>query len=360
MVKKLPLILVILIAACSGLPADAQKNDLAVIAYYAGSPSDLDNYEIEKLTHIIYCFGHLKGNELSIGNGGNMIEKMVSMKKRNPSLKVLVSLGGWGGCATCSDVFATDEGRRQFAESVKGIQAKYKTDGIDLDWEYPVVMGYPGHKRSMDDKENFTKLVKELRRTLPDQSVISFAAGGFHGYIDSAIAWNEVMPVVDFVNMMTYDLVNGYSTVTGHHTALYSSNPGMESTDRAVNMLLALGVPSDKIVIGAAFYGRIWKDVPDVNHGLYQSGVFSHSQNYKTFDNMLGTGGGFTEYWDSVVKAPYAYNPKTKQFMTYDNKQSIKLKTQYAIDKNLKGIMFWQLTGDTYKNGLLDAIWSQK
>jgi chitinase len=31
-------------------------------------------------------------------------------------------------------------------------------------------------------------------------------------------------------------------------------------------------------------------------------------------------------------------------------------KTKYAMDKNLGGIMFWQLTGDIYSGGLLDAI----
>lgn len=289
-----------------------------------------------------------------------MIEKMVALKKRNPKLKVLVSLGGWGGCATCSDVFSTKEGRMEFARSVKKIQEQYGTDGIDLDWEYPVVVGYPGHGRSPEDKNNFTQLVKALRNTLPKHSLITFAAGGYSAYIDSAIAWKDVMKIVDFVNVMSYDLVNGYSTVTGHHTALYSSDPTMESTDRGVNMLLKNGVPPGKIVIGAAFYGRIWKDVPDVNHGLYQSGVFFHGENYQHFEKMLEPGSGFTEYWDSVVKAPYAYNAATKQFMTYDNKHSIRLKTQYAIDRKLKGIMFWELGGDDYSDGLLDEIWKVK
>lgn len=341
-------------------PLSAQNKPLAVVAYYMGNPADLEKYEIENLTHIIFCFGHLMGNDLDVGRGGEMISKMVELKKRNPKLKVLVSLGGWGGCATCSDAFSTNEGRLAFAQSVRKIQEQYGTDGIDLDWEYPVVVGYPGHKRSPDDKNNFTALVKTLRKTLPENSLITFAAGGYSAYIDSAIAWKDVMKVVDFVNLMSYDLVNGYSTVTGHHTALYSSNSEMESTDRGVNMLLNRGVPSDKIVIGAAFYGRIWKDVPAVNHGLYQSGVFFYGEDFKSFEKMLAPGSGFTEYWDSVVKAPYAYNPTTKQFMTYDNKQSIKLKTQYAVDKKLKGIMFWELGGDTFTDGLLNEIWKVK
>lgn len=43
-------------------------------------------------------------------------------------------------------------------------------------------------------------------------------------------------------------------------------------------------------------------------------------------------------------------------FATGDNVASIKEKTKFAINKKLGGIMFWQLTIDNPKNGMLDAI----
>lgn len=337
-------------------PGWTQKNKLAVIAYYAGRPEALDNYEIDKLTHLIYCFGHLRGNELFIGNGAVTVNKMISFKEKNPDLKVLLSLGGWGGCATCSDVFSTDSGRTEFAHSVKSILSDLKADGIDLDWEYPVVSGYPGHSRSPEDKKNFTSLMKTLRDTLGKKAIISFAAGGYQDYLDSAIEWRKVMRYVDFVNLMTYDLVNGYSTVTGHHTALYSSGDEMESADRAVRYLLHKKIPAKKLVIGAAFYGRIWRDVPDSMHGLYQSGKFMHGVSYKNIDSLFTTSLGYTQHWDSTVNAPYAYNADSSFFLTYDDKRSIRLKTRYALMKKLGGIMFWQLGDDKPKDGLLSEI----
>jgi GH18 family chitinase len=63
--------------------------------------------------------------------------------KKKSFLKVILSLGGWGGCKTCSEVFSTEEGRKEFAQSAKDLCEKYKTDGIDLDWEYPAIEGYP-------------------------------------------------------------------------------------------------------------------------------------------------------------------------------------------------------------------------
>jgi chitinase len=159
----------------------AQQNKKAVLSYYSGSPERLDSFDANQMTHIIYCFGHLDGNKLKIATARDTqtIRKMVAMKKKNPELKVLLSLGGWGGCATCSDVFSTAKGRKEFAESVKRLNRYFKSDGIDLDWEYPTVPGYPGHKYAPEDKTNFTALVKQLRTTLGKKQVITFAAGGF-------------------------------------------------------------------------------------------------------------------------------------------------------------------------------------
>ena len=65
---------------------------------------------------------------------------------------------------------------------------------------------------------------------------------------------------------------------------------------------------------------------------------------------------GYVYYWDDVAKAPYMYSASLKKIITYDNERSIALKTKYAIDKKLNGIMFWQLGDDKTQNGLLDAI----
>ena len=148
---------------------------------------------------------------------------MVLKKSLNPELKVMLSLGGWGGCATCSDVFSTSTGRQEFAQSVKEVTTYFGTDGIDLDWEYPSIAGFPGHTFRPEDKENFTALLKEIRAVNGEDFEISFAAGGFTEYIQSAVDWTEVVKYTDFINIMTYDLVHGFSKVSGHHTPLYST-----------------------------------------------------------------------------------------------------------------------------------------
>lgn len=334
------------------------KKDIAVIAYYAGRADRLDSFAVEKLTHLIFCFGHLKGNQLHIGSARDTaaIHKMVGLKKRNPNLKIILSLGGWGGCKTCSPVFITAEGRKEFAKSVKAINDYFGTDGIDLDWEYPAIEGHPGHPFTAEDKPAFTKLVQQLRKELGKKQEISFAAGGFTAFIDSSIEWKKVMKIVDRVNLMSYDLVNGYTTQSGHHTPLYSTPEQKESTDHGVQMMLAAGVPADKIVVGAAFYGRVFEVKDTLNNGLYRSGRFLKGLSFNRQADTLTEANGFIQYWDSTANAPYSFNPQRKLMVSYDNKRSVALKTAYAIQHRLNGIMFWQLGEDTLKDGLLDAI----
>ncbi|MEK6782254.1 MAG: glycoside hydrolase family 18 protein [Bacteroidota bacterium] len=345
----------LLMVSTSLLSAQSQK-ELNIIAYYAGGPEQVDSLPAEKLTHIIFSFCHLTGNTLTVDNGRDSltIDKLVGLKKRNQKLKIILSLGGWGGCKTCSEVFSTDGARKEFSQSVLELNRYFHSDGLDLDWEYPTIEGYPDHSYKPTDKPNFTALVKELRKTFGTLYELSFAAGGFQKFMEESVDWDAVMKNVDRVNIMSYDLINGYSTITGHHTALYSNSLQKESTDNAVQYLIKIGVPRNKMVIGAAFYARVWENVSEVKNGLYQTGNFKMGINYKDFPSKLA---GFQLYWDETSKAPYGYNASQKLFATFDDKQSVSEKTKYVIDQELDGIMFWEISHDTYNDGLVDCIY---
>jgi len=336
----------------------SSENSFAIIAYCHGAPDDLNLYPVEKLTHIIYSFLHLSGNKLVAGpNDSLAITKLVGLKERNPSLKVILSLGGWGGCPTCSDVFSTETGRMEFSNSVKYLLEKFRADGLDLDWEYPALESIPGFAYSATDKQNFTLLVKSLRQTLGDKYEISFAAGGFTDFFNKSIEWDKVMPLINRVNIMTYDYINGYSTKTGHHTPLFSTPGQEESTDNAVKLLTSFGVPKNKIVIGAAFYARIFNNADSINHGLYRKCQFEGFVGYRSFTEYFNQHPGFVYYWDDVAKAAYSYNAEQKLFATFDDEKSVALKTCYAKEKGLNGIMFWSLNSDAPENGLIDVIY---
>lgn len=355
------LMLVLVAASTSSLRAQ-QNNDLDVIAYYAGRASAIDSFAVGQLNQIIFSFGRLSGNRLHIRSAADTltIQKLVALKKQYPGLKVLVSLGGWGGCETCSDVFSSALGRKEFARSTKEIIRYFGADGIDLDWEYPAIAGYPGHKFKPEDKKNFTKLVKRLRKTLGPDRELSFAAGVSKRFFDNSVDWKKVMTKVNRVNLMTYDLAGGALTGVGHHTPLYSTPMQPPSAEYAIRYLDSLSIPRKKMVIGAGFYARIFEGVDSVNFGLYQKGVFRNAVSYREAEKLFTPANGFTYHWDSVARAPYYYNAAEKLFVTLDDPHSIQLKTQFAKEKGLGGIMFWQLTQDKTEEGLLQTIYRTK
>lgn len=356
-------LLIFFVVAATGIIAQRGKQvPLSISGYYAGSTTAVDSFPINKLNYLIFSFCHLKGNRLSVDRAADTatIQKMVSLKQAIPGLKIILSLGGWGGCKDCSPVFSTRKGRKEFAESTKELMEYFNTDGIDLDWEYPVIAGYPGHPYSLDDKENFTSLIKMLRRKLGEKFEISFAAGGFSSFIDSAIEWKKVMHRADKVNLMSYDLVHGFSKISGHHTPLFSAQQQLESVDNGVTKLLNAGVPSNKIVIGAAFYARFFEVADTLNNGLYRPAVFHHGVSYRYIYDSLTTENGFVKYMDSAAQAPYAFNAARKILVTYDDSVSIKLKTNYVRKRKLNGIMFWQIMDDKFSDGLLEVIYRSK
>ena len=329
-----------------------------VIAYYTGDSAQIDSYNVSALTHIIFSFTHLQGDSLHVSNAKDSatITKLVSLKSKYPGLKIILSMGGWGGCETCSAVFNTAEGRQTFASTSKQILDYFKADGIDLDWEYPAIEGFPGHQFLPEDKQNFTALVLEMRRQFGTKYQISFAAGGFTQYILNSIEWHKVVPVVDRINLMTYDLVNGFSKVSGHHTPLYSTPQQKESIANAIHLLDSLHVPLKKMVVGAAFYARVFKLDDTLQNGLYQPCTFLKGVDYKQFDQTILNDSNYVYHWDPVAHAPYYFNKTEMQLVSFDNPKSMADKMKYVIKNGLDGIMFWELTNDTTSNGLLQAI----
>lgn len=334
------------------------QQQMLVIAYYSGNATEIDRYEINKLTHIIYSFVLLRGNQLHVSPAaGSILRKLVSLKTKHPQLKIQVAFGGWGGCKSCPVVFSTEKGRNEFASSVKAVLTKYQLDGIDIDWEYPAVQGPIGHPFSPADKENFTLLMQALRHTLGNEKEISFAAGGFSEFLEKSVEWKKVIPFVNRIHLMSYDLVNRNSLHTGHHTPLYPNSFQKESVDNAIRFFDSLDIPRNKLVIGAAFYARVYTAQ---NKGLNQPARFRRFYPFKNYDAIFSASNGYETSWDEQAKAPWSYSAGKKLYATYDNKRSVQLKTQYALDKKLGGIMFWELRQDLTRNGLLHAIYEAK
>lgn len=391
------LLLVLFIFGCSNQSnrESEQSSDTAsqasgpvVMAYYVPERDyKPDELPVEKLTHIIYSFTHVIEGEMRFRNPEEAkpkLEALVRQKERNPDLKVMIACGGWGADGF-SDMALTEASRSRFIESAAAFIEDYQLDGMDMDWEYPGISG-AGTKAREEDTQNFTALMKGLREMLDrfdTPKLLTFASAGWKRYYDH-IELNEVMKYADYTNVMTYDQVSGVSKYTGHHTplgevmsedingtpfhayldSLYragsSKDPHPRSTEKIVDFLIEEGVDPKQIVIGGAFYGRVWKGVPPDNNGLYQlsGGIHIGWIAYHQIREKYESDSQFQRYWDEQAKAPFMYNATDSLMVSYDDTVSVRYKTEYAKEKGLGGIMFWELGNDTKEKGsLLDAIY---
>jgi chitinase len=319
-----------------------------------------------KLTRINYAFANIQDGRIVTGSPVDEANfaTLVGLKQQNPSLQVLISVGGWTWSGNFSDMVLTRQSRRRFIDSVVEFVERYKLDGLDVDWEYPGMTGN-GNRFRPEDKRNYTLVLKELRarfnveqRKLGRPLLLSVAAGSSTEFI-AHTELGRVQRYLDTVNLMAYDYYEpGSDKISGNHAPLYAdpADPKRASADQSVQGFERAGVPPRKLVLGVPFYGHVWGDVPPADHGLFQPGVavpnaFANYGNIVT--SMLNQ--GFTRYWDVAASVPYLYSEQKREFVSYEDTESLALKCAYIRQKGLGGVMFWDYTGDP-SGALLNTI----
>jgi chitinase len=345
-----------------------QKNKPVIIAYVGGFRGLLhtDSIDVWRLSHINYAFVDIKDNRAWLHNEATdtiNLRKLSELKNKNPNLKILISVGGWSWSKNFSDAVLTDTSTKNFALSAVAIVAKYNLDGIDIDWEYPGMIGDSNIYRP-EDKEHYTLLFKDLREGLDSLNqtthrkyFITTAVGGSQDYIYHT-EMDKVQQYTDYINVMSYDYADGHDSISGHHTNLYTSSgdTAQYSAHRSIQAFIAAGVPPEKIVIGSGFYGKGWRMESNDNHGLYRRAMQPARGGGFTYlkDSLINLN-GFRRYWDGRAKAPYLFNADKKIFISYDDEKSVKKKCKYVKKHHLAGVMFWEYNSDK-KEYLLKTI----
>jgi chitinase len=359
--------LFIVLALC--FSKDPAKKRRPVIIGYVGGYRGListDSIDVWRLSHINYAFVDVKDNRAWLHNEATdtiNLRKLSELKKINPELKVLISIGGWTWSKNFSDAVLTDTSTQNFASSAVMIVSEYKLDGVDIDWEYPGMIGDSNTYRP-EDKQGYTNLFRHLRDDLDSlgkithvKYYITTAVGGSQHYIDHT-EMDKVQQYTDYINVMSYDYADGSDSLSNHHTNLYISagNSNQYSADRSIQAFLAAGVPPSKIVIGIAFYGKGWQMASNANNGLYQRALKGARGGGFTFlkDSVVDKN-GFSRYWDDRARAPYLFNADKKIFISYDDEQSVTEKCKYVKKHHLAGAMFWEYFSDR-KEYLLKVI----
>ncbi len=325
----------------------------AVVAYVTYYGERLPNPQL--CTHVNYAFA-----ELYVNNGKYMkfdlkgtesrFKSVVALKLSNPDLKILLSFSnsisnsdntGKGGFSVLA---ANEENRKAFANDCLKFCREYGIDGIDIDWEYPGLDWSGQPVDPLHDVENHVLMMKQLRETLGNDYLLTYAgyvmdkqpaSGGGYRYIDI----KALDDVVDFVNLMTYEMDSGGTP----HNALKCSSAYWD-IHRTYNAYIKAGATPQKLVLGIPFFGRADR---------------SATPSALTYKQIMKLQGEYTiEHWDSEASVPYVKRNGVK-YCYYDNPRSIGIKAKWALEHNLYGLMYWENEQDDNKSTLRRATWDE-
>ena len=336
--KKIKMMMAValgVLASCgsvkSGEEALAVSRDSKVVVAYVTSWSEVMP-DPQYMTHINYAFGHVNENFNGVKiDNEKRLKQIVDLRKQKPELKVLLSIGGWGS-GRFSEMAANDEYRRAFAADCDRVVKEFALDGIDIDWEYPT-SSMANISSSPDDTENFTLLMQDIRAAIGNEKELTLATVASARYID----FKAILPFVDFVNIMAYDM----ASAPKHHSALYpSGHSGDITSDGAVTAHLKAGVPPSKLVMGMPFYGRGGDGYPS----------------FQDYNKVGNTDTQYTEKWDEMAQVPYLADKNDTLVFGFENPRSLAIKCQYILDKDLLGGMYWDYSGDNEQGDLRRTV----
>jgi len=226
----------------------------------------------------------------------------------------------------------------------------------------------------------------------------------------------DISTYCDYITYFGYDFGGNWYDKTCYNAPLYASGntndplygaTQSESLDELTNQYLnVVGFPANKLIMGLPFYGKKFDNVANNGTNPNLPGLFvaapryivsgctnpqnptgtwdgpaaceksgsieicdlvgnpvTNSHAYLDPSTMLVTAtaasAGWVRYFDNTTKVPYLYNATLKQFISYEDKQSMDLKVQYIKSRNLAGGMVWELSQDTrgsIPNSLLTQV----
>lgn len=311
-----------LLALLMPLCAIAQTSEKKVVAYVTSWSSVTPDPKV--MTHINYAFGGVGKDYQSVyADNIQRMQRLVELKRENPRLKVMLSVGGWGR-GNFSPMANDAAKRKAFAKSCRAFCDKYQLDGIDIDWEYPG--NNSSHEASPSgEKDSFTLLLRDLRKALGRKRLLTIASSANPDYYD----FKECTKYLDFVNVMTYDMSNA----PNHHSALYRGGKvgnGWIVMTESIEKHLKAGIPASKLVMGLAFYGKNGQGNQISLQGI-KDGIAS---------------GKWTDHWDDTAKVPYVTDKDGNFAYGYDDDRSLTVKCQYIINQKLAGGMYWEYAND--------------
>ncbi|KAI0000569.1 glycoside hydrolase [Russula vinacea] len=287
--------------------------------------------------------GHPHPGDSWSDSGTNLygnFKAIYQLKKKHRHLKLLLSIGGWTYSPSFHPVVVSPAHRAEFVKSAVKLVEDYGLDGLDLDYEYP---------QNDAQAAGYVSLLRELRVALDQHAhykradyrfLLTIAAPcGPQNY--QKLHVREMVPLLDFWNLMAYDFSGSWDKVANHQANIFG---GPISASQAVQWYISQGVPCHKIILGVPLYGRSFlnTDGPGtpfsgLGQGSWESGVYDY--------RALPLPGSYM-FRDEQALASWTYHYEHKEMISFDDETVGRWKGEYIAREGLGGSMFWELSGD--------------
>ena len=303
--------------------------------------------DLSLFSHINYAFVYVTDDGQMVVHNPEELSHLADLRDQS-DCKLLVSLQQRGRTAFCTRS-KTAEGRARIGQQCKELVDTYRLDGIDVDWEYPGINLMTGEDNCETCREDFIALLSAIRAAIGPDKLLTIACGATPD-TQRHTDFVRAAQILDRINIMGYDY-NWNKFGKAHHSNLYPSSVGIGNHeicgDACVKMMLDLGIPAEKLVLGLPLYG-------------YQSG--KGSEGFLRYGEItdLAKQPGYAIEFDEAAQQSYL-TKDGEMIVAFDDPKTIAIKADYIKKMNLGGMMYWQYALDdaenTLKKAAAEAMW---
>ncbi|KAF3345678.1 hypothetical protein VdG2_05914 [Verticillium dahliae VDG2] len=271
---------------------------------YKGKPPSWLN--VTQASHVLYSFvginedGSLRAIDEWADTGveadgeKGCLAALAKLKRSNPHLKTLVSIGGGTGSAQFPAMAANPQARETFARAIRAFVEQHELDGVDIDWEHP---------KNTREGNDFLHLLYTIRTQLPGPRYLLTTALPPGEWVLRNIDLAQAAQYLDLLNLMAYDLTGAWTPIL-------------------------LGVPA---------YARYFPGARAAGHPFSDAGELNYCDLPAAWVEQARV--------DEEAAAAWHVDPD-KGFASFDTPASVRIKARWVRERQLGGLMYWTGSAD--------------
>jgi chitinase len=328
--------------------ADAATTAPLVVGYYPSWKSVVspETIRYEQFTHLCHAFltttatGELKAE-------GNLPTKELTSLAHAKNVKVLLSLGGMDSNKYFGPLVRDANASSRFIDGVMKMVIEHNYDGIDLDWEFP---------KGPEERDAMTSMAGIFRQKMdahkPGMLLTSAVSGST--WAARSIDGPALLPLMDFMMVMTYDMHGPWSDHAGLNSVLERDPHDKDGcslftvSGQMAHWTDSKGWPKDKLLVGVPCYGRGFSVDAWYQPIKYGDKVKFPYLPFRDVDSLLKQ--GWNRHWNEGAQAPWLSKQGVKELISYDDEESAAAKGKWAAQNGFRGVFFWEISQD-YVNG---------